>query len=121
MTVLLEERKLFTNPRGPHSLVLRLSWELREALGEPVLPEALEWFVDMADRTYDADGALAAIDEAFGPRPRRTELMCVLGDLVDERYLEPTVDGFSITERGKTAASELTSTPTFKAIVSRYS
>lgn len=89
------------SPEDAHSLVLRLVGELKDRHGEPVEHETLQWYADMADRAADPQGSLEALDRVLGPRPRRANLLVVLGDLVDNGLLRQEPEGFWVTDEGR--------------------
>jgi hypothetical protein len=66
---------------------------VRAVTPEPIPREVVEWF---ADRTPE-------VFTTLGPVPRRTRLYHALGELVDLRLIEPSVQGFTFTEVGNAA------------------
>lgn len=96
---------LLADPAGAHSLVLRLVGQIVDKHGEPVEHELLQWYADLDQSENDA--AIVALGDVLGPRPRRTNLLIVIGDLVDQHLLRQEPEGLSITEEGTLVLKEL--------------
>ncbi len=100
MPQLLDRTQLLSDPLGAHALVLRLICDLARLHGEPVEHEVLQWYTDMEPRTGDATESLDALDKVLGPRPRRINLLTVLGDLVDLGVVRQEPEGLYTTPEG---------------------
>jgi hypothetical protein len=104
MPPLLDNQTLLADPAAAAPLVLRLICELADEYGEPVEHEQVQWFTE---NVPENSPSLAALNRALGPRPRRANLLTVIGDLVDHGLLEQTPDGFFTTEEGRLALKHL--------------
>jgi hypothetical protein len=114
MPPLQDPAALLTNPTGAHSLVMRLVGQIVAKHGQPVEHELLQWY---ADDQSDVP-AVVALGDVLGPRPRRTNLYIVIGDLIDLRLLRQEPDGLYVTEEGQLALKELAGrTASFDAVI----
>lgn len=72
-------------------MVLEAVRTLEERRGGPVTVEDLEWSVDYEAATEP----LRRLRDALGPRPRKTVLLTVIGDLYDADLLSTTPAGLA--------------------------
>ena len=120
--MLISVDDVLAKPRGLHSLLLRLVGDLSNRLGEPVLHETLQWYSDAVDDAV-AHEPIESLRDQLGPRPRRTNLVVALGDLVDMGLLVQQPRGFNVSALGWDVLKHLeqAEAPNFEALVGTYS
>lgn len=81
------------------SVMLTLLSVLQHDAGDGVRREVAEWY---------ADALNGLLDSSMGPRPRRSRLFSVLGQLIDRQLVDVTVAGLKLSESAAALAAQLT-------------
>jgi len=105
MAYIHDRQALLQNPEGAPSQVLLLVKQVVDQHGESVEHELLQWYVDVAPSGDNL--TLIGLRRALGPRPRRANLLTVVGDLVDLGLLTQEPGGLRLTELGRSTLADI--------------
>ena len=109
MPVYLNRSAMESDPTNPHRLLLKLIEVARSSRGEPIPTEYLValTFKNSDDEVLKLSSALQR-QASEAHQPRRTFILTLLGDLVDEGLLQQTLDGVTVTDMGHDEIVKLT-------------